>query len=688
MGTVVSRVRRWAAAVVMGGFLFSGGMPVVTAPRGETPRPIRTDWPRSFVAGNGATVTIYQPQIAEWPNQSAVTFYAAVAYRPNGAPDALGTVAVEADTTVAFRDRRVHFSRFAVVDANFPTLQPADASQIVSLIEKHLPAEGRTMTLDQVLAAVELRPAAPKNIRGLKADPPPIFISTRPAALVNIDGSPIWHTVGKGPLQYAVNTNWDLIRDPASATYFLRDGRSWLAASNVLGPWTRPRTLPASFNHLPDGPRWEPALASVPPSTAAPTRARAVFVSRQPAELIEFAGDPVYRPVPGTTKLQWVSNTDSDVFREGRTGTVYYLVAGRWFAAPDFTGPWTFATPTLPAEFRKIPLEHPRSHVLASVPGTPQAAAAVLLAQARRAARVNKKGLKAPVVVYDGPPSFLLVPDTPVARAVNTDKDVLKAGRLYYLCHDGVWFSGDTATGPWRVTGTIPAAIYQIPPSSPAYRVTHVVVEDDYEDWAVFATTDAYTGTMVAGDTVVWGTGIGYVAYVGQSARDPMYVARPSTYGVGAWYNPWTATFGRGRGGYGPSAEALAARAFDSWDVRLVQRADRSSEPLSAARDVVGTSGQLARSAPTNRDGHVYAGRDGIVYRQRAGVWEKYGKAGWIAVVAPSANEAPIVRQLDADARARSAGAERTRAAVGLEREWGPRAASYRPVSTVRRGEP
>ena len=69
-----------------------------------------------------------------------------------------------------------------------------------------------------MLAAVELRPAAPKNIRGLKADPPPIFISTRPAALVNIDGSPIWHTVRKGPPQYAVNTNWDLIRDPASAT--------------------------------------------------------------------------------------------------------------------------------------------------------------------------------------------------------------------------------------------------------------------------------------------------------------------------------------------------------------------------------------------------------------------------------------------------------------------------------------
>ena len=72
----------------------------------------------------------------------------------------------------------------------------------------------------------------------------------------------------------------------------------------------------------------------------------------------------------GTTELLWVSNTESDVFRLGRTGPVYYLVSGRWFSAPDFNGPWTFATPNLPPEFKKIPLEHPRSRVLASVPGT------------------------------------------------------------------------------------------------------------------------------------------------------------------------------------------------------------------------------------------------------------------------------------------------------------------------------
>ena len=87
------------------------------------------------------------------------------------------------------------------------------------------------------------------------------------------------------------------------------------------------------------------------------------------------------------------------------SGDFYFLVAGRWFRAPGLDGPWTFATPTLPEEFKEIPIEHPRSRVLASVPGTSQAIEAVLLASIPRTARVNKKELKAPDVAYSGRPA-------------------------------------------------------------------------------------------------------------------------------------------------------------------------------------------------------------------------------------------------------------------------------------------
>jgi len=664
MGALRPTIRRWVA-VSIGASLLSFGAAADPATRSE-PGAASNTWPRAFIAPNGATVTIHQPQIAEWPNQAAVAFYAAVTYRPAGAPAAFGTVAVEADTAVALRERRVDFSRFAVADANFPTLKQADVADIVALIERRLPPEGRTVALDDMLAAFESRRPAPKNVDGLKADPPVIFVSTRPAILVNIDGSPSWRQINGSALQYAVNTNWDLVRDPSSGTCYLRDGPTWLTAANVLGPWTRSAALPASFKQLPKGSHWDATTADEPTSPRTP----AVFVSRQPAELMAFDGEPEYQHVAGTAKLRWVSNTVSDVFREGVDGTVYYLVSGRWFAAPDFTGPWTFATPRLPEDFTKIALDHPRSRVLASVPGTPQAAEAALVARARYSMRVSKK-LKAPAVAYDGPPAFRRIAGTSIARAVNTDKDVFKAGPVHYMCFDGVWFVANAATGPWKVTGTVPDEMRTIPPSSPAYRVAHVLVEGDDDDWTVFATTAAYTGMMVAGDTVVWGTGIG-----------------SGTYGAGAWYNPWAASFGRAPSGYGPPGAApLRARPYESWDALLVQPADRPAA-LRANGEIVGTSGRATAIAPVDPDRSVYAGRDGSVYRQRAGAWEKHDKGGWVAFVGSSSNDVPIRRQLDEDARARAAGAERSRAASGLASEWGARAASYRPAGSAVRGRP
>ena len=62
-----------------------------------------------------------------------------------------------------------------------------------------------------------------------------------------------------------------------------------------------------------------------------------------------------------------------------------------------------------------ISLEHPRSRVLASVPGTQQAAEAVLLAQVPQIARVNKKDLAAPEVTYQGEPEYEAIQGTQLA---------------------------------------------------------------------------------------------------------------------------------------------------------------------------------------------------------------------------------------------------------------------------------
>ena len=160
--------------------------------------------------------------------------------------------------------------------------------------------------------------------------------------------------------------------------------------------------LPDSFSKLPADDNWKDVKAALPGKKLSSKAMPKMFVTTTPGELIVLEGNISYVAVEGASTLLWVNNTEADLFRMGRNGDFYFLVAGRWFKAASLDGPWTFATPTLPEDFKKIPVEHPRSRVLASVPGTPQATEAVLLATIPRTARVNKKELKAPDVDYAG----------------------------------------------------------------------------------------------------------------------------------------------------------------------------------------------------------------------------------------------------------------------------------------------
>ena len=85
--------------------------------------------------------------------------------------------------------------------------------------------EDRVIALDRVLANLDKSQIIPKNIEGVKADPPPIFFSKTPAVLVNVDGDPIWSPIQGNDLQFAVNTNWDLFRAHADQdVVFARHG--------------------------------------------------------------------------------------------------------------------------------------------------------------------------------------------------------------------------------------------------------------------------------------------------------------------------------------------------------------------------------------------------------------------------------------------------------------------------------
>jgi hypothetical protein len=657
---------------------------------------------------SGGTATLYQPQIADWADRRHMTAWSAISYaRKEAKEPALGTIKIEADTKVAPEERLVSFSDFKITEFKFPTLSRSQSQDLVAGLQKGIPDDDRVIGLDRILANIDKSGISPKETAGVKADPPPIFYSEQPALLVNVDGEPVWSPIKDLDLKYAVNTNWDLFQAPSGALY-LRNNANWLRATALNGPWSPAGTLPASFTKLPADDNWKDVKANVPGRALAAKAVPRVFVSTTPAELLLLKGPPAHEAVPNTA-LFWISNTDSDLFRLGKTGAFYYLVAGRWFTAENLDGPWTFATPILPDDFKRIPVEHPRSRVLASVPGTDQAIEAVLLAEMPRTARVNVKETKAPDVVYQGDPKFEQIPGTSVARAVNTDKDILKIGDLYYMCFQAVWFMSKSASGPWEVARSVPKDIYSIPASSPANHVTYVTIEDDDDDeWVTFAYVAGYTGMMVAWGCLVWGSGWYYPPYLWYGGFYPGYYPYARTYGMNAWYNPWTGAYGRGGAVYGPyggagvgaaynprtgtyargaaaygpyggraSAQAWNPRTgtyaqtrqgsniYGNWGSSYVQRGDQWAQTRHATNYRTGTTtgtirtdqgAAATRSGPAGRTtvaagagGDIYAGHDGNVYRRTdSGSWEQRTNSGWSAAQAPDRTGAAGTRDSSA----------------------------------------
>ena len=167
-------------------------------------QPADGGWPRAYNTASGGRIVLYEPQVASWPDQKHMVMYTAVAYTASGAKTpTLGTLKIEANTQVAVAERLVSFSEFTITESHFPTLSRDQVRMVIDEITSSVPRNERVIGLDRVLAAVDTSDITPKNVDGVKADPPVIFFSQTPAILVNIDEEPIWSPIKDNDLRFA-----------------------------------------------------------------------------------------------------------------------------------------------------------------------------------------------------------------------------------------------------------------------------------------------------------------------------------------------------------------------------------------------------------------------------------------------------------------------------------------------------
>ena len=335
----------------------------------QAPAPVADTWPHTVTGENG-TATIYQPQVIAWPEHRTLTARVAIGVTPNGAKTPLfGVVEVAFDTQTELAERTVVLTapRLAVREVSVGRRHAGRA--VRSADPRGARGDGR-----QARAAREHR--AEPRAAGDEARRSPARQHAAAHLRQHAPGEPrrVRRRTGGGAvagtsLSVVVNTNWDVFVDNATRTWYLLVGGSWMAAPDAKGPWMPAGPLPPAFAALPADANFAEREEADPRQADGRRRTRRPCSRRRrPRRSSSSTARRSTSQIRGTS-LQYVANTDAALFKDASDGRYYYLVSGRWFAAPGFDGPWTFATASLPAGFARIPADGPRGFVLVSVPG-------------------------------------------------------------------------------------------------------------------------------------------------------------------------------------------------------------------------------------------------------------------------------------------------------------------------------
>jgi hypothetical protein len=660
-------------------------------------------WPREAKAADGTVITVYQPQVERWAEGNLSGRAAVSIKRPNVKEPHYGVLELAARTEIDKSSDLVTLSSVRITKSSFPGASPEEAEKYLATLRASTTKQSWPVSAQALQANLAIVQARSQKGLPVKNDPPQILFRTAPSMLVVIDGEPALRDVKDAPgLQRIINTSALIFFEKSSSTYSLRALGRWWQAPALDGGWKSGPLMLASL----DKPR-EALEKQYDPLEGKDANGKPVFepgvtpqiiVATKPTELLQSKGEPKLSPIP-RTDLLYVSNSQNDIFLVLGAQTYYTLISGRWFTAKALAGPWSFVPPkSLPADFAKIPADHPMADVLMSVPGTAQANEAAIANQIPQTANVQRDAQPTPVAFDGGEPQWKPIDGTPLSYAPNTAAPVIRVDpKAYYMVQNGVWFIAAAPPGPYAVATAVPAVIYSIPPSSPVHYVTYVRVYSSTPTTVFVGYTPGYYGTVMSTDgVVVYGTGYVYPPYVG-----PYYYYPPPyyTYGYGAgfatgffigfafsggWHSP--CCYGGGGGVYISHHNNINIdNSYNRWG--------NKSQTVTGPRGNTGTTRQVGDTTLAKGSGsnNVYAGRDGNVYRRDdSGNWQQHGGKGegWSDVgrpeQRPSSGQLPAsdrpatrdqvstrdqtrsresVQSLDRQAQSRDLGAQRTQQA-------------------------
>ena len=254
-------------------------------------------WPQ-VITSEKAKLTVYQPQLDSWDGYTLNARAAVEATSADGKAT-YGIIQFSAHTLVDKATRWVALDQYKIIKADFPG-DAAQADKWLAVLEKDAGSRKKTISLDQLEAAVGVLSAEQKADNApLENTPPAIISSDVPAMLVYIDGDAAYRPVESTALQRVINTRPLLLKD-AQDKHYLHVFDGWMVADQLNGDYKRLATPPADLEKAKQA-----AIASRQvdlltgqsdpkdkvPSLAKPPQPK-IFVATTPTELLVTDGAP------------------------------------------------------------------------------------------------------------------------------------------------------------------------------------------------------------------------------------------------------------------------------------------------------------------------------------------------------------------------------------------------------------
>jgi hypothetical protein len=490
------------------------------------------EWPRKLDTGT-ELISIYQPQVNSLEGDM-LDARAAISVKKKGEGLVFGAMWFTSRLITDFDTRLVSLEDVKIQAVKFPEADENQEKSMIAMLESKLPGMDPTLSLDRLLASLDMEEKSNELSEQLSTTAPNILYEDEAAVLVFIDGDPILENIENSNLKYVANTPYFIIYNTSDTFFYLKGGKWWYRAGRVENTWRNIDNPPMTVREIAeqlDG-TYDTDVDSIARTMKTPPK---IVLSKEPAELIITDGSPDFANLEGSSLL-YVRNTENEILMDIETQDYYTLVSGRWYKSKSLDkNDWASVDPTgLPEEFAQIQAKSEIGSVRASIPGTQEAKEAILENEIPQTAVIDRN--KADVIVeYDGQPEFQNINGTKMSYAVNTDKSVILIGNRYYAVDNAVWYVSGNPSGPWNVCVEVPQSVYTIPPSYPVYNMKYVYIYDYTPDVVYVGYTPGYYHSYRYRGTIVYGTGYHYSSWYRKH-----YYPRHMTYGFGVHYHPFT----------------------------------------------------------------------------------------------------------------------------------------------------